>query len=94
MSPGLGSADAARSRAHLERDLARLALYLREAGRAARRLGFTEVYNVTLPSLLQLRGMSAGVDTVPALELQETELPERLPLRELVQEVTAELFRD
>lgn len=76
-----------------ERDLSRLALHLLEAARAARRLGFSELYNLTLPSLMALRGATAGVETVPALKLEETELPERIPLQELVGTVTAELFR-
>lgn len=76
-----------------ELDLSRLALHLREAARAARRLGFSELYNLTLPSLMSLRGATAGVESVPALKLTETELAERLPLRELVEHVTAELFQ-
>lgn len=84
-----------------ELDLARLALYLREARRAARRLG------VQVPGL---RGGTAGIlfgaalvegvlrvaggaADVPALNYTERELPERVPLQELLESI-AEEFRD
>lgn len=89
-----------RERQGLELELARFALYVREARRSARKLGVKApglnggmagvLFGAAIvESVLRVAG---DVQSVPAIRLEERELPERVPFRELL-EATADEFR-
>lgn len=78
-------------------DVARLALHLRESARAARRLGILHggigprlAANMLLT---ELESVAHGLEVVPELKLQETELAQRVALRELLDGLRAEFTR-
>lgn len=66
-----------RSQRERELDLARLALHLREAAHAARRLGIRTLLRelgagVRVTLMVEVLKAAAGVESVPALKLEET----------------------
>jgi hypothetical protein len=80
----------------VELDVARCALHLREAARAARRLGILSdgigprLAAGMIVSELERATHALGSLSVPELRLEETELPQRLALRELLEALRAE----
>jgi len=81
-----------------ELDLARLALHVVEASRAARRLGlkipgFPPPAFHMLDLAAQFRTLSADLDDVPNLKLTESTEPGRLGVFELYEVVLNELVR-